>query len=334
MFDSQGFMILLSGSGVMLTCTGCAALFLVPILLVPSSMWKGLLSYFLSINQIVNIKTITYVAILNLNVMARNNSFIRLEGTLDGLTFYRKNGESFVKTKNSVSKNRIMNDPAYKRTRENMQEFGGGARAGKALRESFAGILRLVGDTYVSARISSVMRNICSLGTGLRGERVIDVVSHVDLFKGFNFNLNKPFDTQFNAPSSPPEIDTNRTTARWIIPDFNTDTYVLVPEGATHFKLALAAGYTSNYEWVGAIKSYEPVDEDVNGRGLVTYSAAIPLGGMVGSDTSLEVDLTSFGTIPVTSAIFAGTAIVFFQEVNGQLYELAQGHAMKIAVGG
>ena len=266
--------------------------------------------------------------------MARNNSFIRLEGTLDGLTFYRKNGESFVKTKNQVSKNRILNDPAYKRTRENMQEFGGAARTSKAFRESFAGIVRLVGDTYVASRLTAIMRKVCALGTGLRGERVIDVVSHVDLITGFELNVQKPFDTQFNAPSAPPQIDTNRTSVRWNVPDFNTDTYVRMPEGATHFKLALAAGYTSNYEWVTATKSYEPVDEDVNGRGLVVYSAAIPLGGMVGSDTSLDADMTSFGTIPVTSAVFAGTAIVFYQEVNGELYELAQGHAMKIGVGG
>lgn len=266
--------------------------------------------------------------------MARNNSFIKLEGTLDGLTFYRKNGESFVKTKNRVSKNRIMNDPAYRRTRENMQEFGGSARTAKALRESFSGILRLVGDTYISARLSSVMRNICSYGTGVRGERVIDVVSHVDLLNGFNFNLNKPFDTQFNAPANAPTIDSDRHVAKWEIPDFNTDAYVRVPEGATHFKLVLAAGYTSNYEWVPAIRGYEPVDEVVNGRGMVTYSAEIAVGGMVGSDTSLEVDMSSFGAVPVTSAIFAGTGIVFYQMVNGELYELAQGHAMKIAVGG
>lgn len=266
--------------------------------------------------------------------MARNNSFIRLEGTLDGLTFYRKNGESFVKTKNRVSKHRIMNDPAYRRTRENMQEFGGAARTGKAFRESFSGIIKLVGDTYVSARISSLMRNICSLGTGVRGQRDIDVVSQVDLLSGFEFNLNKPFDTQFNAPSTPPVINAARDTVTWDIPDFNTNNHVLVPEGATHFRLALAAGYTSNYEWVAPTKSYEPVEDDVNGKGLITYSGDIPIGGMVGSATNLVVDMSSIGAIPVTSALFAATAIVFYQMVNGTLYEFAQGHAMKIAVGG
>ena len=45
--------------------------------------------------------------------MARNNSFIKLEGTLDGLTFYTKNGENLVKKKNQVSRNRMLNAPEY-----------------------------------------------------------------------------------------------------------------------------------------------------------------------------------------------------------------------------
>jgi len=36
----------------------------------------------------------------------------------------------------------------------------------------------------------------------------------------------------------------------------------------------------------------------------------------------------------MTSDIFGANAIVFYQMVNGNYYELAQGHAMKIAVGG
>ncbi|WP_179019030.1 hypothetical protein [Winogradskyella forsetii] len=266
--------------------------------------------------------------------MARNNSFIRLEGTLDGLTFYRKNGESFVKTKNRVSKNRIMNDPAYARTRENMQEFGGVAKCSKALREAFAAITRLVSDSYVSSRITGKFRSIVGNGTGLRGERLYNIVDHVTQFIGFNFNIDKLFDANFNAPSDGPVINAGRDTVTWDIPDFSTDTYVSKPEGATHFKLALAAGYTSNYEWETATKSYVPVEDVPNGIGVVTYSDAIAIGGMVGAATNLTADLTAYAPIPATTALFGATAIVFFQMVNGELYELAQGHSMKIAVGG
>jgi len=272
--------------------------------------------------------------ILNLRDMAKNNSFIRLEGTLDGLTFFRKNGKSFVKTKSRVSRNRILNDPAYRRTRENMQEFGGAASCSKAFRDSFASIARLVGDTYLSARITGKLRGVLPNGVGLRGERTIDLVDNTESLMGLNFNLSKPFDSHFNAPSAGPSINASRDTVTWSIPDFSTDTYVRGPEGATHFKLALAAGYTSNYEWVPALKSYEPVEDTPNGIGSVAYSAAIPLTGMVGAATDLTVDLTAYTPIPVTTALFVGTAIVFYQEVNGELYELAQGHSMKIAAAG
>ena len=266
--------------------------------------------------------------------MAKNNSFIRLEGTLDGLTFFRKNGKNFVKTKSGVSRNRILNDPAYKRTRENMQEFGGAARCSKAFRDSFASIARLVGDTYLSARITGKLRGILPNGVGLRGERDINLVDNAASLVGLNFNESKPFDRHFNAPSTGPVIAASRDTVTWSVPDFSTDTYINAPEGATHCKLALCAGYTSNYEWEAVLKSYEPVEDTPNGIGEVSYSGAIPLTGMVGAATNLTVDLTANAPIPVTTALFASTAIVFYQEVNGAFYELAQGHCMKIAAAG
>lgn len=263
--------------------------------------------------------------------MAINTSFIKLEGTLDGLTFYNKDGENVVKKKTQISKNRITNAPEYQRTRENNQEFGGSAKCGKAFRESFAGIARLVSDTYLSARITAKLRSIIPNGDGLRGERNIELVDNLEPFIGFNFNLSKPFDSQFNAPAVGPDIADTKDSVQWDLPDFNTDTFVRAPEGATHFKLALATGYVSNYEWDTSLKAYQPVEEKPNALGVVEYSDAIELGGMVGSATSFNIDLSGYAPVPVTTALLAATAIVFYQKVNDELYVLAQGHSMKIA---
>ncbi|MDY2586793.1 hypothetical protein [Winogradskyella aquimaris] len=263
--------------------------------------------------------------------MAKNSSFIKLEGTLDGLTFFKKNGQNFVKTKSEVNRNRIANAPEFQRTRENNQEFGGSAKCGKAFRESFAGIARVVGDSYLTSRVTAKMRSIVPNGTGLRGQRNINLVDNLEPFIGFNFDVSTPFDSIFNAPSVGPDIPDTKDGVRWNVEDFNTDTFVRSPEGATHFKLALAAGYVSNYEWDATLKSYEPVEEQPNAVGVVAYSDAIALGGMVGSPTGFDIDLTGFAPVPVTTALFASTAIVFYQMVNGELYILAQGHSMKIA---
>ena len=266
--------------------------------------------------------------------MAQNKSFVKLEGTLDNLTFYQKDGKNFVKTKSSVSRSRIMTDSAYRRTRENMREFGGAARVGKAFRTAFSGVVKTMGDTYMGARINGLMKRINRYGAGVRGEREFEIVSYGEMLRGFEFNKTDPLAAQFFAPSALPIINASRDEVTWTVPDFNTDSFIRRPEGATHFRLVLAAGYVSDFTYSVAQESYEPVDEDVNGHGGVSYSADIPLTGMVGVNTTLTLDLSSIGVIPASVALFVGIGIIFYQEINGDLYELAQGNALKVATVG
>ena len=59
--------------------------------------------------------------------MGKLAGIIKLEGTLDGLTFYKSADGYLVRTKGGVSKTKIMNDPSFARTRENLCEFGANA---------------------------------------------------------------------------------------------------------------------------------------------------------------------------------------------------------------
>lgn len=195
-------------------------------------------------------------------------------------------------------------------------------------------MVKLMGDSYLSARVSGLMKRVNSAGTGKRGERDIDVVAMRDLFRGFEFNKQLPFKSVFYAPNPVPTIEAARDIVSWKIDDFDTAAFITAPEGATHFKLVLAAGYVSNYSYELATNSYEPVDDTVNGLGGTDISAAIPIGGMVGGLTTLEIDMTGLGAIPATSALFVSTGIVFYQEINTELYELAQSNTMVVAVSG
>ncbi|MCB0457553.1 MAG: hypothetical protein R2776_06995 [Flavobacteriaceae bacterium] len=266
--------------------------------------------------------------------MAKNKSYIKLEGTLDGLTFYQKDGQSFVKTKGGISKDRILNDSNFKRTRENMQEFAGAARASKAVRDAFASVVKLMGDTYLAARLTGVMKKINRNGTGVRGERTIDLVSNTKLFQGFQFNPKDPLKSLFYAPYDAPVFGANRDSVTLEIADFKADSFVTPPEGATHFTLVLASGLVSNFEYDANVEGYEPVDEDHNGKGLVAYSATFPVTGMVGADITLANDFGLGAALPSTVSHAAALGIIFYQEQNGALYELASGNGMQvIAVG-
>jgi len=266
--------------------------------------------------------------------MAKNNSYLKFEGTLGGLTYYQKDGASLVKVQSRVSKTRIERDPAFRRTRENMMEFGAAAKASKALRSALGTVVKVMGDVYVSARLTGVMRQIVNNGPGLRGQRTIEILSNADLLDDFELNKADTLSSQFFAPYTKPSLNVDRDIITWLVPDFDTDSFITRPEGATHCRLVLAAGLVSDYEFEPALRGYEPVDEDENAIGKAVFSADIPLVGMVGSDTTLVVDLGLGTPVVATTATVAAVGIVFYQEINGQMYELASGNAMRIATVG
>jgi hypothetical protein len=203
-----------------------------------------------------------------------------------------------------------------------------------ALRDSLITVIKSMGDTYLSARLTGVMRKMLNTGIGLRGRREINILANKDLLEGFELNKKDVLSTQFYAPYKLPSLNANRDVVTWIIPDFNTDSFITTPEGATHFRLVLAAGLVSDYKYVSALNAYEPVDESENAIGKTIESAAIPLVGDVGSDTTLTIDLEVGAPVVATTATIAAIGIVFFQDINGEFYELASGNAMKIATVG
>ena len=118
------------------------------------------------------------------------------------------------------------------------------------------------------------------------------------------------------------------------MPDFNTDTYIKPPDGATHFKLLLASTVLSDYVYEPSLKGYEPTNEVENVVNGIDFSAEIPLGGLVGADTTLTVDLGFSAALPATVGVVVSVGIIFYQEVNGTMYEFASDNAMRIALVG
>lgn len=266
--------------------------------------------------------------------MAKQKSFIKLRGSLGGLTFYENQGNDIVRTTGGVEKERILSDAAFIRTRENMMEFGASAMVGKALRMGFANIIKSMSDSYVSSRITGLMKRINSVGPGIRGERDFEILNNKNLIEGFEFNKKSPFDAIFYAPNDAPTLDANRSIATWVVPDFNTSNYLNAPEGATHFRLLLATTVLSDYSFSDELKGYAPLEPDENETNGMAFSAEIPVGGMVGSDTTLVVDLGFAAALPLTVAVVNAVGIIFYQQINGAFYELASDNAMKIVLVG
>ena len=111
--------------------------------------------------------------------MARQKGHIKYVGTLGEVRHFKIKGNDgyFAGLKGGPSSEQIASDPAFVRTRENMNEFGGSAITGKSLRTSIAGLIRNNGDSQVTGRITAIMKKInLEDGSEARGQRAILVV--------------------------------------------------------------------------------------------------------------------------------------------------------------
>jgi len=261
--------------------------------------------------------------------MARQRGVIRLKGKIGDLSFYENDGKSLARLKGGVDKNRINSDPAFKRTRENMKEFGGSAKVGKSLRLGLVSVIKAFGDRKLVGRVVKIMKAINARGAGDRGQRSFEIVTNKDLLVGFELNETDVLGSAFNAPYTiTPNADRNEVSLD--IPDFDADNFVTAPEGATHFRIVSAISVLSDFVFNPTTSAYEATDPTVNEEGIVVKSSEISISGLVGSATTLLATLPGAPTIPPTSGLLACVGIEFLQELNGSFYLLASGNAMRI----
>ena len=95
--------------------------------------------------------------------MARQRSIIKLDGTIGGITFYKSKDGYLAREKGGISAERIANDPAFQRTRENGAEFGRAGKAGKVLRNSIRQLLQNVNDSRMVSRLTKEMVKVIQM---------------------------------------------------------------------------------------------------------------------------------------------------------------------------
>jgi hypothetical protein len=235
--------------------------------------------------------------------MAKFDGIFEIKGTIQGMSFYKSKDGLLVRKKGGVSKARIKNDPAFQRTRENGSEFGHNAKMGQLMRKSVANLLSLAKDYRVSSRMSQAMSKVKNLDfDSLRGERKVwnGIASDEgkQALRGFDFNLNSPFNSVFRAQY---ELDTDTGSVE--ISNFNPVTNLSIPQGATHASFSVAV---SN------------VDFELENYGT-TYS---PKENFALVDGTLDLSLIPDDLPGDSGTTFYYFMIEFFQELNGIQYPL------------
>jgi hypothetical protein len=238
--------------------------------------------------------------------MAKQRSIIKLEGTIGDITFFKSKDGYIAREKTSISKDRIQNDPAFQRTRENGAEFGRAGKAGKVLRGAFRTVLQDVSDNRMISRLTKEMMRVVQADTvNSRGMRnVID--GEAELLEGFEFNEGGKLGSSLFAPFT---ATLNRVTgeATVTVPSFIPLNMIVAPGGTTHYQF-MSAGAEINFE-------------------TETYTTKYAFSGVElwNDDTTTAANLSSTLTPNSTLPLFLVFGIKFFQEVNGTLYALRNG---------
>lgn len=236
-------------------------------------------------------------------IMARVNGLVKIEGTIEDLTFYKKDGENFVRRKGGVSKERIASDPNFVRTRENNTEFGHCGSSGKLLRKSLGSMVFKAKDGKLSSRLVQVMSRVKNADlTSARGKRrVSEGIASAEgklHLTGFDFNSRALFKSVLFAP-----FDLDTTTGTLSIPDFKPAEHLSFPPGATHVSI-MNAVMVLDFETEETKIEYSPV---VN----------LPLN-LVASPVSVAPATLPSGT----GQTFYVAMLSFYQEINGMQYSL------------
>jgi len=236
--------------------------------------------------------------------MAKQSSLIKFRGKIGDLSFTKHRTRGFeARMKGGPDRQRIMTDPNFKRTRENMAEFGSAAQVAKLIRIQLNNLLRQFADKTLRNRLTSVVHRVQKADSeGARGERIFKA-ENSGLLKGLEFNANSSLSFMFGEDLLT-TYDRVSGEVELTIPEFDPQQSVTLLEGATHVQFVLAA-------------VEQTLDKEDVPRPVVQRSAFIPL---IGQHTVETVQVV----LPAASdkVIYLMVGIETFQGVNGMFYPL------------
>ena len=261
-------------------------------------------------------------------VMSKQVGIIKLDGTIGGISFYTAGGQSLARVATGPSKERIAKDQAFQRTRDNNKEFGGSAKAAKALRLAMGGLLQTMGGRTIVAELTRIFKSINLRSPGVRGERPIALSANRALLNNVEFNDKARFSSIFSAPYSV-SVNATRNEATVVIDGFLPGNALQIPSGATHFNIICGVGIVSDYTLDPTTGAYQPAQPAQDSQGANTSSTALPINQAVAQQT-LVVSVDAVPTVNASCSTVVTLGIEFYQQVNGQLYIFAQDNAMKV----
>jgi hypothetical protein len=235
--------------------------------------------------------------------MAYQTGIINYKGSFKSIRNYTNVGDPtiYAGEKGGANIDLIMNNPAFARTRENMNEFGGCGVAVKSIRYGLLQLIPEHTDTRFTSRLVKLIKMInLKDEVGTRGEKSILISQNKPMLKSLNLHEKRKIDFELKRciKTSHPDL---RNEATITVNGLNPDP-LLVPGKAQYYRVVNHLSIVSDFIYVAEDKKYRPLSTldrtatyvysdytPVNTPLSVALKALFPDGTILtGSDTVLQ----------------------------------------------
>jgi hypothetical protein len=252
--------------------------------------------------------------------MAIQTGAIKYRGSFKSIRNYVNlhDPNTYAGEKGGANRDLIMNNPAFVRTRENMNEFKGCGIAVKAIRRGLLNLLPEQTDKLFTARLMAIVKEInCRDYEGIHGTRAISFSSNQPYLAGIVFNVledvSEMMKSQFKWLHPITRIEATLSLTAFDIKK------ILVPKGATHFRVQNHISIISDYAYVEINRRYEAASP-LNTMSAFMYSEYTPVG------TTLTDEIVASFPVSIVvddaASVIQAVGVEFYMATGGGLVYL------------
>jgi hypothetical protein len=259
--------------------------------------------------------------------MAKQTNIFTLGGTLGGVSFYERKGVQLARKATGPKKSAIMTLPNYERTRQNISEFKGIARALASFASAIAPVKKIAGGEF-REKIGRVLRTILKLSTEARGKRWIMISQHRNMLRNVEMNSDR-LETLLALNLTASHNDARNSASVTCLP-FKPAEKVTLPPKATHFQLVHFIAAVSDTQFNPTTGEYEIDNPEVHGFSDLKYSPYYDLRDTADVQFALDNALPGAPLVPDNVSVIQCVGIVYSELSGAIYYPLFSPTAMKI----
>jgi hypothetical protein len=244
--------------------------------------------------------------------MAKQRGVFPITGMMDQVVFYKTTDEGYlVKTKGTLSKERVKTAPEFEGSRRASTAFTRAARATKLLRLAMGGEALQTAESRMAGRMNGKMMRILKADkqAATMDEKLVGR-GDLQLLLGHAWNRLKLVKSAVSTLHTV-SIDRGLGELEVHFPSLHAKNEVSGPGAATHYEIFV----------VGALVDFEGgyIQNDESSSGV------LPINNTVRT-ISIRCNVEPGSTLPM----ILGMGVVFYQEQNGVAYRLNEGACFEI----